>query len=234
MATKTGETVTPTPTESTETEAPKVVTPEDVHSAISDRLKRWETKLAEREKALEQRFQETLKGEFAKFQPAQPQGKSEPDSDPMKAVKDAEARFKQKLEQIEAERAQERQRVQQAEERTELQKALAAAGVTEPARVKAAMAVLYTEEKRITRGSDGKILFKHVDKFGEPNEFDLEEGVKAWANSDEGKFYVPPKPVAGSGASPQTKGARPGSRPAKQTQDEAMAALFSAFRGGLR
>lgn len=79
------------------------------------------------------------------------------------------------------------------EEREAARTILAKAGLDEP-RVKAALAILHTEEGRIARAEDGKIVWKNGD-----DEVDLGKGLGEWLKSDEGKTFVPARDVRGSG-----------------------------------
>lgn len=222
-----------------EGEAPKAITHEDVHGAISERLKRQEAKAQEREKALLDRL-EALTATIEQLKtPAAPAegGKGGKSEDAVaKAIKDAEDRFKSRLKVMEDERAAERSKAMVQEERSELAKALSKAGITDPVKQKAAVAVLYTEDKRISRDANGQIVFKGKDKYGDDTELPLEEGIGEWASTDEGKFYQPAKQVGGSGSrvpARQQRGQQPDPKASKTERGaQAMATIYAALRGG--
>ena len=105
-----------------------------------------------------------------------------------------------------AEREAQSAKMARDEERTKLSEALAAAGVKN---VRGAVALLHTEDKRVRRNDEGKIVF--VDE--NDDEFDLAAGIKHWIGSEEGKAYMPPRGASGSGAEPGSKTvARPGAK----------------------
>jgi hypothetical protein len=75
----------------------------------------------------------------------------------------------------------------------------------DPKRVRAAVALLHTEDQRIGRSSSGEIIFKVRKGSGAAayeDELPLEDGVKEWLGTDDGKLYVAPKGVRGTGAAP--------------------------------
>ena len=84
------------------------------------------------------------------------------------------------------------------EEKIALQKVLVAKGI-EPGKLRAAVALLYTEDKRVGRDESGNIVFR-IPKAGYTDEVTLDEGVAAWLKDDEGKSFLPARGAAGSGA----------------------------------
>jgi hypothetical protein len=112
------------------------------------------------------------------------------------------------------------------EERSTLADALREAGVSEPARLKGAMALLFTEEGRVKRDESGNIKFR-VQKEGYEDLEDVKKAVKDWTASDEGKAYLPPRAASGSGAAaPKGKPANPNG---KKSREEMNADLFAAI-----
>lgn len=105
-----------------------------------------------------------------------------------------------------AEAARERLANQQAEERQILRKELAASGVSEE-RIDGALALLYTERKKVKRDGEGKIRFSTT-KDGYPEDVDVSVGVAEWTKSAEGKAYLPADNVSGTG----TRSGRPPTR----------------------
>lgn len=105
------------------------------------------------------------------------------------------------------------------EERSVLTEALRAGGVDGPL-LKSAMALLFTEEKRVSRDADGGIVFKST-KDGLEEELDVKAGVKEWLATDDGKHFSPARAVAGSG----NKGGKVGTQKGKRTKMDAMKEL---------
>lgn len=129
-------------------------------------------------------------------------GKGEkPSAGPDPATARELAAIRKQLEKTEKERdaekaarAKEAEDRARSEERTQLAEQLTAAGVS-PKRVKAAVALLHGDEKRVTRDEKGRILFRGDDE----DEVPLADGVKAWVKSEIGQEFVPPRKVGGSG-----------------------------------
>jgi len=88
-------------------------------------------------------------------------------------------------------------------------------GVT-GARAKAAMAMLYTEDKTIRRGEDGNVYFYARERgVTEPIPLDLESGIDRFLSTDEGKMFLPAREVGGSG----TTGGRAPGAPSNEPSD---------------
>jgi len=213
---------------------PKPLTHEAVHSAIGDRLKRYESKQEERFKSFEQKLAvldslpallEQLKAGGAPAptaQGAQGDGTKPPkENDEARQARIESEKLRKRLDEIEAQRQAEREQIKAQEERTALQAALTSAGIADARQQRAAMAILYTEEKRVTRNADGEIMFKTVDKYGDPVDRPLADGVKEWADSDDGKAFLPPKDARGSGAKPSPRRAgNPSRQPSREEKIE--------------
>ncbi len=219
-------------------EAPRAVTNEDVHGAISERLKRFEGKIDTQFKSYESKMSAILEKLESRTSAAtelpageQASATNAAKDDAAKAIKEAEARFKSRMDAMQAEREQEKLQARTQEERSELQRHLSGAGITDPRYLKASMAVL-SEEKRIGRNTEGKIIFKGVDKYGDEAEYDLAEGVTQWVNSDDGKPYLPAKEVSGSGSRPskQRAGQPSTKQSAAERKAEATQAIFDNVR----
>lgn len=225
-----------------EGEQPKSLTHTDLHGALTDRFKRYDAKLDDRFKAIQAENAE-LKGMLAslaeRFQapapggegPAKP-GKGDEGGD--KQTRKETAELRRKMETMEAERQAEKAAARTSEERTALQSALTAAGITDTRAQRAAIALLYTEEKRVARDADGNIVFRGADKYGEDEEKSIAEGIKDWAASDDAKPFMPAKEVRGTGTKPNT-GARAGNPKPGQSKDEkieaAQVAVFEGLKG---
>jgi len=115
-------------------------------------------------------------------------------------------------------REQERMERLQTEEKHALSSALANAGI-EGSRARAAMSLLYTEDKRVTRNDDGDIVFL-VPKAGYVDQVTLDEGITDWLKTEDGKAFLPPRGAGGSGGkgSQHRRGQKPPSKAEKQAQ----------------
>ncbi len=109
------------------------------------------------------------------------------------------------------------------EERAALENALRLQGV-KPELLKSAVALLYTEDKRVQRDENGQIVF-HVTRDGFADDLELEQGIGEWLRTPEGKNFAALKPVAGSGATPGKP--MPGKK--KETRAELTTALAKYF-----
>jgi hypothetical protein len=179
---------------------PKYLTIDDFNRAQSARDKRFEA-----------RFEKMLAEKLALLSPK----KEEPEEDADEAVAPPKAdaagapdatarelaRLKRSLEREKAEREKERgereaqaAKISRDEERAKLADALGVAGI-DPKKSRAAIALLHTEDKRVKRDETGRIVFLNEDG----DELDLASGIKAWAASDEGKAFLPPRGAGGSG-----------------------------------
>lgn len=121
--------------------------------------------------------------------------------------------------QLAAERkAREDQAREAAEQRrnSQLQNILQKTGV-EPLRMKGAMAEVLAN---IQQSEDGQVFYR-TNRNGYDEDLALEDGIRAWADSDVGKSYMAPKNVNGSGAS--APGRQGGPRPGKAPLDPAAA-----------
>lgn len=130
------------------------------------------------------------------------------------------------------EREKERQTRLVAEERGILTEALRTAGMPD-AMIKAAVALLHGEEKRVGRSEDGRIVFKTEKGTGAArytDEQDVAVGVTEWLKTDDGKSFIPARPAQGAGGQPS----RPGQRPNSPAEAKAQAAqdLAKVLMGG--
>lgn len=116
------------------------------------------------------------------------------------------------------------------EERAALAGALKRAGVSDD-RVAGAAALLYHDQKKLKRDSEGNIRFVQKDAYGNTEEVDLDTGVTGWATTGEGKAYLPPVPVQGGGArGGSNNGARGGK--ADPSEQELLHELGNTLMGG--
>lgn len=143
----------------------------------------------------------------------------------MDRIRELEDKYKA----AESAREAEAQRALRVEERNVLQDALRKGGVDD-ARIRPAVALLYTEEQRIVRDDNGKVSMKVVGKYGEEL-LPVDKAVAGWLQSDDGKIFLPPRGAAGSGSSHSGRGKSADSPKDKAAQEKADAirVLQSAF-----
>jgi hypothetical protein len=195
-----------------------------VNGAMSNHLTRFRSSFG---KDMETSFGNLLKplsDQFAELKAAPPPGKKpgkgEEGGELSDSVKELLAKSEGRIKELEeknrqesAARTEERAARFRDEERTALANVLRAAGVDE-LRLKPAVALLYTEDKRVARTEDGKIVMK-VQKAGFVDDVSLDEGVASFLKTEEGKVFLPPDraPLA---AGPPT-GKRAASPPKRST-----------------
>lgn len=183
---------------------------------------------AKLQKELTERF-EALASRIEQAPAAEPSKSGKTDAE--KAAEVAQAKYEARIKELEAKTAaseakaaetEARQRA--AEERSALAAGLAELGVDGP-KQRMAIALLYGEDKKIGRDDAGNVVFR-VKRGTGPNAFDdlvsLEEGLKEWAGTEEGKSVLPPRGVAGSGTQP---GGPPRRGDGKMSQADAARAL---------
>jgi hypothetical protein len=111
----------------------------------------------------------------------------------LKRLADMEEREKQRVAELESERA----KVRDKELRGALGEVLNKHGVTGIYNDNA-IGRLVDSKKLVAYDEDGSIVFKDGDGV-----LDLESGVKSWVASEEGKLYTPPRNANGSGDGPR-------------------------------
>jgi len=114
--------------------------------------------------------------------------------------------IREKLEATENAAAAEKQKAVVQQERSSLTNALRKGGVDD-ARLGAASAYLYLDQKLIERDEDGNICMRFKREWG-PELLPIDEGIVEYLGTDEGKVFLPPVDVSGSG----NKGGRPPAR----------------------
>lgn len=192
-------------------EAPKGITNEDMNRAITARFKDFEKKLsgqfestfgglsAKLEESLSAKLVGLLKpqsedGEPEKVQPDK--GKESPD---LSAFKRQQSELRNELKALREENLREKQATREAKLRQSVTEALATHGIT-GGRAKHALGHLVDVSKLIKMSEDGQPYM--ADEFGDP--VDIDTGLKAWANTEDAKIYIPPRGISGSGGSNQT------------------------------
>lgn len=176
-----------------------------VNAALSNHLGRFRTSF---EKDLDTKLSKSLEpvtGSLSELKDtlAKGRGDHKPDKTDEEAeeLKKANARIaeleRKNKEAEEHAQATERKRLS-SEERTALTEALSQAGVDKN-RIRAAVALLYNEDRRVKRDDEGNIVFL-VPKAGYTDEVKLEDGIPDWLKTEEGKAFLPATGAAGSGA----------------------------------
>ena len=178
---------------------------------------------------------EALASKFEQAPPPEPKGTK---TDAEKAAELAQAKYEARIKELEAKTAaseakaaetEARQRA--AEERSALAAGLAELGVEGP-KQRMAIALLYGEDKKVGRDDSGNIVFR-VKRGSGPNAFDdlvsLEEGLKEWATTEDGKSVLPPRGAAGSGTQPGKPPGRGDGKPS--TLDAARALQYFITKG---
>lgn len=202
-----------------------------VNSAVNSHFKR---------DSFQQLIASSVKDAFAEIAPkreeSEPpkvedhQGDKKPDARDAELAKmrSEQERMKAALEAQRAEAEAEKNKAREQAERSVLTDALRAGGVDEN-RMRAAVAYLYLDAKRIKRDEDDNIVMTFKRDWGEEL-VPVEKGISEYLKSDEGKVFLPPVDTSGSG----NKGGRPPSaKGAKPTRAELLENLGRMMmRGG--
>jgi len=189
----------------------------------------FKTSLAESIKAsLAEALPEVLKGMTAvpppggdagKGKEGQPGGQQHTDpgrktDDPeWKAMLARQKELEDKLHQQVAERENEKAQRMRAEERSLLESQLRTNGVPDN-RLRAAVALINAELKAVGRNAEGGIVYK-AQRDGYVDELSVQDGIKEFLSTDEGKTFLPPPGAHGTGMRPGNalaprQSARPG------------------------
>lgn len=110
--------------------------------------------------------------------------------------------------------------------RQRLAEELGVHGITEPARVKGATALLLSANQ-VRYDDDGQIVFAE----SENSLLDLPTGIKAWAKTDDAKIYMPPSGARGSGDRGGAGGKPPPSPQGEPSATDIGLALVKEFGG---
>lgn len=164
-------------------------------------------------------------------QAQQPTGKGNNQGDAQsQEMRDSLLRYENRIKELEQQNKAEREAREtekatrlREEERNKLASVLNERGIPAP-QVRAAVALLHTEDKRVARTEDGRIVFKFERGSGQGkyvDELEVDKGVDEWLKSDEGKAYLPARQAGGSGGQPARvgAGASQGDKKAAATQD---------------
>jgi hypothetical protein len=111
--------------------------------------------------------------------------------------------------------------------RSKLGEELGKVGIVDPARVKAASALLITEEGRVRLDEDGNAVFAE----SADSVLDLATGIKAWAKSEDAKIFIPATGARGSGDAARASKAQQASGPQEMSLADLGLGLAQAFGG---
>lgn len=155
-------------------------------------------------------------------------GKGGDDDDPrIKQLMHNQRQMQAKLEEETAKRKQIADEALRKEERSALRHELAKVGVADGL-LTAAESLLFTEKGSIARDEDNAIGMKMKRDWGE-EVVPLEKAIAEWAKSDEGKAFMPAKPIGGTGNIGGRLAGKGKGRP--KSRQEKMAALGNLILG---
>jgi ribosomal protein S20 len=189
-----------------------------VNQAISARLKTYEkafdSKLAASSDTILKKLDEMREASAAK--PPKKSKEAAGGDDPEEASP-AFKSMQRKVQELEAEgqkmkaeRDAERAKARGISLRQKLAEELGKNGVSEPAKIRHAMALLVSDEGRVHYAEDSDdLVFRDIDG----TELDLPTGLKSWVKSDDGKHFLPPSGARGSGHTPGQGTRNPNGQP---------------------
>jgi hypothetical protein len=188
--------------------------------------KSFDKRLEDREKAWEERF-------AAKPRDEEPKAATEADARIQALQKRLDDEVKARKAEADKREEEQRARARDAEQQA-LDGALRRAGIVDEDLLQAASSLLRGKVKHV----NGQIRFATKDKYGDDSDTDVGEAIKAWAESPQGKKFVPASGAEGSGTR-SNRGSQPGAnRDAKGTAADAQAAIArlsgAVFGGGGR
>lgn len=161
-------------------------------------------------------FDKRLAAATAKAPEVKPAVKPGELSPEVAALQESNAQLLKKFEESEARSAQIARAAREKETDATIAQHLQAGGI-KPELLAAARLLV---KQSIAEREDGTVFYrgKHP-TTGLPGEFDIADGIKAWASSDEGKHFIAPRNVQGTG--------NPSGRPAgNQSSDESLDSLL--------
>lgn len=238
------------PPEGGQSEQPKALTPEDFNRAFTARAKDFDKKIEARitealtsatgklEGSLLEKLGALISGKQAQPDAAdeavagqQPQavaGATGPQKDPeVTALKRQLTEMKNKLAAQDTERENERAALRDSRMRASLGDKLVALGI-DAKRVRHAVGFLVDAEKLVSVDSSGGLVFKASDG----DVIDIESGLREWIGSDDGKLYLPPRGVAGSGSEAKQNHNAARSNAASDPRSVAIRAIAEKYRMG--
>ncbi len=218
------------PTQSEET--PQALDSERLNKIISERLTRerktFEKQLQERDAKLSELAAMLAERVAPKSAEGEEEG-SDAEKKWARKFKEFEKKTQEKITAVEAEREREREAARRAEEINALTTALTD---EKAVNLQGALALL-KDQKAFGRDKDGQIRF-YVQKDGYVDEVSVGEGVKAWLETQEGRYYQAPKGAAGSGATAAKATGRGAAQTKQEQKAEAAQVLTDFFFGSRR
>lgn len=241
------------PPEGGQSEQPKALTPEDFNRAFTARAKDFDKKIEARitealtnatgklEGSLLEKLGALISGKQAQPEAAEDgvtaqqsqaaagvAGASSPQKDPeVTALKRQLTELKNKLTAQDNEREAERAALRDSRMRAALSDKLVAHGI-DAKRVKHAVGFLVDAEKIVSVDASGGLVFKASDG----DVIDIESGLREWIGSDDGKLYLPPRGIAGSGSEAKQNHNAARSNAASDPRSVAIRAIAEKYRMG--
>ena len=169
-----------------------------LNSGIRGHLSRHQKAMDEQLKTMTASLREEILNEIRAGKPESEEGAKKEEDSEVSRLKARLANMEKKANDSEAQRIKEKQESLKVRERAALSSALREVGVEGP-KLKAAIALLYTEEGRVGTDQDGNVIFK-FQRDGYIEEMSLADGMEEWVATSDGKHFVPAKNVGGAGS----------------------------------
>lgn len=161
----------------------------------------------------------------------QPQSKADPETQRLLREQQHTIEDMQKqMQGMRREKEETEKRQRETEERTALKDALT--GKVRATLLPAAVALLYGERKAIGRNKEGGLIFKTKDRDGYDVDVPIEDGIKGWLETAEGKEYLPPVDASGSGDGKSPRGDRRGAHGLESTDKNVRGAAATSVLFG--
>lgn len=177
---------------------PQFVTVEQLNAAIAGKLSDFKKSLPKLLEAPLQQFgAQLLESLKPQGEEESPKGKSKPDPELDKLRKENQA-TKDALSKMQADQERAAQAVKREKSRGLLEASLTAAKV-HPKLLGAATRLL---EDSVGESEDGRIVFKRQNAYGITEEVSVEQAIKDWSKTDDGKAFVIAPNARGSGGGP--------------------------------
>jgi len=169
-----------------------------VNQAVSSHVKRRSEKLDKKFDEFSSQIQALLTNNAPTTTTEEPTEEGDRVDNQTKAFQAQLNKLSEKLQQSEQLRAEEKSHNRDLNARNTLKDALTAAGVSGD-RIKHAMAFIYDGKDKMVNYTDSGELEFTLEKDGYTQYLSVQEGVNAFLDTDDGKFFLPPRDVAGSG-----------------------------------
>lgn len=176
----------------------------DQGSLSAEALKLVQQEIAEALKSQMKPFHEAIINEFKKMS-TEAQNKSNENKDKKSDTKGADDELKKQLESLQKMLEEQTQKAQKAEEAQKLEKLLNVAREHLSTQkipgeaIPLAIASLHDQKRLFVYDDNGNPGFKGKDKYGMDAVLPMEEGIKSWLSTPEGKLLLPPLETKGTG-----------------------------------